>query len=145
MAIYNSSLLKKICSGIILLFFISCIYEKEKKPYFISNIEAVKNSIRKIIGYQEIKFNGSEQFVNKESNSLLQIEIIDPPILITFEDHPQEDTTLREIGKKIMLNIKGSLKDSNEYDTYTIKFTHKDHNWRNSSISRNYVYVNKDF
>jgi hypothetical protein len=109
---------------------------KEKKPIFISGIPAITDSIKRIIDFKEMTFYGNQH----EATRLLTWEIIDPPLSIRDNCTPEEDDTLEEIGKRITKIIKKNLKDSEEYNTYTIKFTHKDHNWRNSSITRYYWY-----
>jgi hypothetical protein len=138
--ILRSRIIRFVSSLFLVILLAKCQWEKGKNPVFISDIKTVENKLRKVIDFQKIKFSGTVESLFDSTYSLLTVEIIDPPVSISYKTIPKEDSTLREIGKQITLTIKSNLKDPDEFEHYTIKFTHKDHNWRNSSTTRNYVY-----
>lgn len=144
MSINSSITVRLIYSFISGICLTGCISQKEKPPVFSSNIDEIITKIKRIVDFREIKFVGSQQFVSDDSYGLLRVEIIDPPIPIKFETVSQEDSLLRQIGKQISLVVKTNLLIPEDYKLYNIRFIHKDHNWRNSSVTRNYVYESKD-
>jgi hypothetical protein len=135
---YNSVLRIPIYPIFLLVLITSCTLKKEERPVFLAKIN-IEDSLKKIVDFQEIKFFGSIQSFNNKTYTLLEVEIIDPPIPIIFNSNV-EDSVLKETGEKVMFVIKKNLKNPEEYTHYTMKFTYKDHNWRNSSTTKNFVY-----
>jgi hypothetical protein len=106
----------------IFLFFGSCMSEKPKPPLFTTKINAVVSSIKKITPFENITFEGSENTYNKKTFSAISVTIDDPPMSNNFQISHQEDSLLRDVGKRIVLDIQKHLKDPAEYQYYSIDF-----------------------
>jgi hypothetical protein len=76
-------------------------------------------------------FNGKEVTTNKKATSELEISVTN------CESVPKEDEKMVALAKIIAKEIKQSLKDSNEYDTYKVLFVTKTES--GSVTKRNWV------
>ena len=111
---------------IIILLFSNCTTEKPKAPVFIGNINADENSIKKVISFQTISFDGSENTYNNKTYTALEVEINDPPMSNNLLSSHDEDSVLRNLGKRIVIEIQNNLLDSAEYQYYSIDFIRHD-------------------
>jgi hypothetical protein len=123
---------------VIVLFFGSCMSEKPKPPLFTTKIEAVVSSIKKITPFENITFEGSENTYNKKTFSAITVSIDNPPMSNNFPTPPDEDSLLRLIGKRIVLDIQKHLRDSAEYQYYSIDFIR--HYGKKTKLTRYYNY-----
>ena len=122
MTLFNSTLFRNFSAIIIILFFTNCTTEKPKTPLFKTSIVSVESSIRKIIAFQIISFEGSEITNRNKAYTVLSVDIIDPPMSDRFPTPKHEDSVLRELGKQIVIEIQNHLKDPAEFQYYAIDF-----------------------
>jgi hypothetical protein len=128
----------------VIVFFASCSFEKPKPPVFTANISSIENSIRKITDFREITFDGSEIKYKKGPSGVLEIKIVDLPMSNSFPTPPDEDSLLRNLGKKIVIDIQHHLKDSAEYQYYSLVLI-RYLNLQGTKMIRYYAYDINDF
>jgi hypothetical protein len=144
MAYSGSALIRLFLPIGVLVFFSSCSFEKPKTPVFTSNISSIENSIRKITDFKEITFDGSEITYKKGPSGVMEIKIIDLPMSFRFPTPHDEDSVLRNLGKKIVVDIQHHLKDSAEYRYYSLVLI-RYLNLQGTKMTRYYAYDINDF
>ncbi len=92
----------------------SCKHSKPKTPDFIET-KKLEQEFGTLIQADNININGSEN----DENSVLEINIINGKSLSTIEDEQ------RALAHSLARIVKVNLKDSNQFDTYMVKFGKK--------------------
>jgi len=115
--------LLKTYSTLAVIVFISIIFikctttvSKTKDPTFNVEVKTIQSDLKKIVTCENINLSGKEITSDGKVNSELEISITNG------KNIPTDDLELKALGKQIASDIKKSLKDSNEYNKYTVLF-----------------------
>ena len=96
----------------------SCTYTKPKNPIF-NDIDKFKYNFGNLIKAEKVNINGKEITKGKVSTSELEINIINGKNLPTTEDER------KSLSKSLAKAVKNYLKDSNQFETYQVKYGKK--------------------
>jgi hypothetical protein len=140
MSLFNSILFRFFFSIFLVQIFWSCNSYRLKLPIFTSNVDSVKEKINKIIHFQDLTFDGSEESINSEKITKLRVRIINTPITLSMANIPQVDSALQDLGRHIVLELINNLRDPYEFISYQLDFTQNNSNLLVSKITRFYYY-----
>jgi len=87
-----------------------------KQPVFNEDTNTIQAELNKIVSCENINLNGKEMSTNGKKHSELEIDIINA------QNVPSDEDRMTALEKSIGVEIKKSLKDQNEYDTYQVLF-----------------------
>src|SRR5437762_3423121 len=89
---------------------------KTKNPVFNVTTDQVQNDLNKLVSCESINLDGREINKNGKANSELEIDIING------QNIPGDESQMISLGKLIASDIKRSLKDQKQYNTYNVLF-----------------------
>jgi hypothetical protein len=94
-----------------------CVFTSNsvKDPVFAIDTKILQANINSLVTSQEVNLNGVESKTGDKTSSTLVVKVINA------QNVPLDDQ-LKDLGKKIAIQIKQALKDPKEYDTYQVYF-----------------------
>jgi hypothetical protein len=91
---------------------------KTKNPVFNDRVK-VEKELTSLITPQNINLAGKEIITNQKSTSELEVSITNAANI------PPDENEMKALGKLIAICIKRNLKDTAQFDTYTVLFVTK--------------------
>lgn len=100
------------------IFIVGCTVTttKTKAPLFNIPTEQIQKNLNQLVSCQSINVDGKEVNTNGKIESELEIDIING------KDIPTNDDQMISMGKLIASDLKKSLRDQNQYNTYKVLF-----------------------
>lgn len=92
---------------------------KTKAPVFSIETEQLQKDLNQLVSCENINLDGKEVSTNGKINSELEVDIVNG------KDIPSDDDQMISLGKLIASDLKKSLKDPNQYNTYKVLFIKK--------------------
>jgi hypothetical protein len=89
---------------------------KEKAPEFYVGLTAIESSLKTLINFQSANIVGFEKKTNDVITTGIQIKIINGVNL------PTEENEIKNLAKKIAIQIKYAVKNQNEFKSYEVSF-----------------------
>ena len=117
--------LNKITSCLAILLTATCIASctmtttTAKNPVFSVTNEQLQKELNQLVSCENINLDGKETKTNGVINSELEIDIVNG------KDIPADDDQMISLGKLIASDLKRSLKDQTQYNTYKVLFVKK--------------------
>ncbi len=90
-----------------------------KSRVFRITTEQLQKDLKQLVSCEDVNLNGKEISTNGKTKSELEIDIINS------RDIPVDDDQMIFLGKLIASDLKKSLKDQNQYDSYKVLFVKK--------------------
>lgn len=106
----------KVAVILLLLSFCSCQFTQTYNPDFNNTQKDVLTRIKTNYGFTDIKFQGKKQSGSSGQHSILTVKLINGKNIPT--DTPKMTALLTQLGTQ----IKSTLKNPKEFDTYVIVF-----------------------
>ena len=92
---------------------------KTKNPVFSKSTENLQVDLNKLVSCEDVNLNGKEITTNGKINTELEIDITNGKNL------PTDENQMDALGKQIAAEIKETLQDKTEYQTYKVLFITK--------------------
>lgn len=92
---------------------------RAKPPLFSIPTEQVQRDLNQLVSCENVNLDGMEVTTDGKTDSELEIDIING------KDIPADDDQMISLGKSIASDLKRSLKDQNQYNSYKVLFVKK--------------------
>ena len=92
---------------------------KEKSPEFEVGIAEIESSLKTLIDFQSTNIAGFEKRTNNVITTGIQIKIINGINL------PTEENEIKNLAKKIAIQVKKAVKNQNEFMSYEVSFVER--------------------
>ena len=92
---------------------------KTKPPVFRIPTEQLQKYLNQLVSCEDVNLDGKEVKTDGKIDSELEIDIING------KDIPSDDDQMISLGRSIASDLKKSLKDQNQYNSYKVLFIKK--------------------
>ncbi|HVX51664.1 MAG TPA: hypothetical protein VHB48_16000 [Chitinophagaceae bacterium] len=109
-----------------------------KQPSFTVSTDSLGMQLNKLVQCENFNLNGAEITTNGQKETVLEIDVING------NNIPQEDEAMYALAKKIAVQVKEDMADTNAYNSYKVLFvTQTVHGITTKRIERGQVFKNE--
>ena len=103
----------------LLIFSCTMTTTKSKNPVFSKSTDSLQVGLNKLVSCEGVNLDGKEISTNGKINTELEIDITNG------QNSPTDPNQIDALGKQIAAEIKQTLQDKTEYQTYKVLFITK--------------------